>query len=106
MLESFLIVASLIAGILLYAAWDRQARRRRRSEPERLERVVVHTRAPDDRSIRGRIWETGPKWMVLIDAAAPDSDGNWRQIPGQAVIPLASISWVQKLSAAPTGTDD
>jgi hypothetical protein len=105
-LESFLILAAFIAGIVLYAAWERARRRSKRTTPQHLDMVVVHTRRPDDQSIKGRIWETGPRFVVLIQAHAPDGDGNWRKIPGQAVIPAASISWIQKLAAAPTGVDE
>jgi hypothetical protein len=62
--------------------------------------VVVHTRRPDDQSIRGVVVAQHADRLILKEAAylhGAGSDPDNQPILGLAQIPFTSISWMQEV---------
>ncbi len=66
------------------------------------ETVIVHSRAPDSRSIQGALVAVTKEELVLERAVYLGSDGNQHPLDGQIGIPRAGISFIQRVPASPT----
>lgn len=82
-----------LVGMLSLAALAAQ---RRGARPLRGRRVVVHTRQPDDRSLRGVIVHDGRDGLILEAAEYLRGDGGVG-LDGRVHVPAEAVSFVQEL---------
>lgn len=74
------------------------ARRLRPAPSLRGRTVVVHTRRPDDQSLRGVLVAEHADRLTLRDVVYLHATGD-RETGGLVHVPLASISWMQELAS-------
>lgn len=105
-----LIAVAAIAGLVFLTV-----RARLMPAPSLVKRtVVVHTRRPDDQTIRGVLVAQHADRLILKEAVYMYGSGN-QPIAGLAHIPVGSISWMQEVdenlgeaeaaTATPSSTD-
>lgn len=91
---TFIAVAA-IAGLVFLTV-----RARMMPAPSLVKRtVVVHTRRPDDQTIRGVLVAQHADRLILKEAVYMYGSGN-QPILGLAHVPVGAISWMQEISEA------
>jgi len=96
-----LLLAAVIAlGLLALfsmVALAALASQRRGGRPLRGRTVVVHTRQPDDRSIRGVMVVDARDGLVLEDARYLQAGGQNIDLEGRVHVPAEAVAFIQEL---------
>jgi hypothetical protein len=94
LLSSIALVLATVAGVAVLAS--RPARR----GPSLVgETIVLHTRYPDDRSIRGVVAAQYADRIVLRDATLLIAQDAQHPIPHATEVPWPAVSWWQRIEA-------
>lgn len=89
------LVIALVLGVTMFVSGSR----RRRGPSLVGETIVLHTRHPDDRSIRGVVAAQYADRVVLRDATLLVATGASAPIPGATEVPWPAVSWWQRIEA-------
>lgn len=82
------LVVSLVlaAFVVLFVDWQ--------AGPQLSREVVVHTRKPDDQTVRGVLVTRNRRWLKLQAARYMDGETEIR-LDGEIVIPAENVAFVQ-----------
>lgn len=86
------IVVALV--VLVVAVW-----RLAPARPARGQVVTVHTKLPDDQTIRGVLVHEYRDRLILQDAEYIDEEHGAVPIAGAVRVPTAGVSWIQEHAA-------
>lgn len=95
-----MVIALIVVGLIALLALLAAATALRRSGPVLTGRtVIVHTRRPDDRTLKGVVHARYADSWILRDAVLVQPGGREQALGGIQHLPRESVSWFQEVEA-------